>query len=310
MGQGGFWNRNREVNIERSSFYRRKTMKRRNPITTHRRVSLLLLLALLVLICVGPAVAADSSQAKPAGGFDATALAKQAQNPVSNLVTLSLQNNTFYEVGPKENTQNVLLVQPVLPMSMSKDWNFIARPIIPLLNQPAMSNAQDRNHGLGNIQFQGFFSPKEPVNGWILGFGPYLEFPSNSEPELGADMWSAGPAFVALKIKGPWVFGGLFTHLWSYSGDEAENNLTGFQPICNYNFGGGLYASYSPMINYNWSADSADALTLPLGIGMGKVFAIGKQKINAKVSAFKMVERPTNGAEWQLQIQFNLLFPK
>jgi hypothetical protein len=114
-------------------------------------------------------------------------------------------------------------------------------------------------------------------------------------------------------MKGPWVVGGLVTHLWSYAdtGTEAEQNLTGFQPIVNYNFGGGLYASYSPVINYNWSAtDSDDSLTLPLGIGMGKVFAIGKQKINAKVSAFKMVERPTNGAEWQLQIQFNFLFPK
>jgi hypothetical protein len=289
-------------------------MERRNPRAPHRRITLLLLLALGVLICAGPVAAADSSQAKsaaPAGGDDEnTALAKQAQNPVADLITLSMQNNTFYEVGPKENTQNVLLVQPVIPMNLNKDWNFIARPIVPLINQPAMTNAQDREHGLGNIQFQGFFSPKEPVGGWILALGPYFEFPSNTDSQLGADMWSGGPAFAAIKMTGPWVLGGLFTHLWSYAGDEAENNLTGFQPIVNYNFGEGFYASYSPVINYNWSADSDDALTLPLGIGMGKVFAIGKQKINAKVSAYKMVERPTNGAEWQLQILFNFLFPK
>jgi hypothetical protein len=172
--------------------------------------------------------AADSAPAQPAAKPNATDLAKQTQNPVADLISLPLQNNTYFEVGPDGRTQNVLLVQPVIPVGLNDDWNLINRPIIPIINQPAMTDDQNRNGGLGNIQYQGFFSPKEPVNGWILGLGPYLEFPTNSNPDgqFGTDNYSAGPAFVALQMKGPWVYGALFTHLWSYHGNDPETNLT------------------------------------------------------------------------------------
>jgi hypothetical protein len=196
-----------------------------------RTAKVIFLMVACVILC-STAMAADPAPAKPAdvppapadsestphhtadvptdpatGESDATALAKKSQNPVSDLVSLQFQNNTYFQVGPDGRTQNVLLVQPVIPMSMNEDWNFIARPIVPIINQPAMTDDQNRNGGLGNIQFQGFFSPKKPVGGWILGVGPYMEFPTNSNPDgqFGTDNWSAGAAFVALKISGPWL---------------------------------------------------------------------------------------------------------
>jgi hypothetical protein len=242
----------------------------------------------------------------------ATDLAKKTQNPVADLISLPFQWNSYFETGPKGKTQNVLLIQPVIPMSLNDTWNFINRPIIPLIEQPPFMDGQSRNHGLGNIQFQGFFSPKEPVNDWILGFGPYLEFPTNSGPDgrFGSDNWSAGPAFVALQMKGPWVYGGLLTQLWTYYGNDPEVNLSSFQPIVNYNLKDGWYLNYSPVITYNWSADSSEAWTVPVGGGIGKVFHIGKQPINAKVAAFHNIESPRNGADWQLQVQVQFLFPK
>jgi len=256
--------------------------------------------------------AADSAPAQPAAKSDATELAKKVQNPVADLISLPLQNNTYFEVGPDGKTQNVLLVQPVIPVGLNDDWNLINRPIIPIINQPAMTDDQNRNCGLGNIQYQGFFSPKKPVGGWILGFGPYLEFPTNSNPDgqFGSDNWSAGPAFVALQIKDHWVYGALLTHLWSYHGNDPEVNLTGFQPIVNYNLKDGWYLNYSPVINYNWSADSGDAWTVPIGGGVGKILHIGKQPVNAKVAAYYNVESPDNGPDWQLQFQIQFLFPK
>jgi hypothetical protein len=250
----------------------------------------------------------DPETGKP----DATELAKKTQNPVSDMISFQFQNNTFFEVGPDGRTQNVLLVQPVIPMSMNEDWNFIARPIIPIINQPAMGPDQNRNGGLGNIQFQGFFSPKKPIGGWILGVGPYVEFPTNSNPDgqFGTDNWSAGAAFVALKMNGPWVVGGLLTHLSSYYGNDPETNLTGFQPIVNYNLKEGWYVSYSPVWNLDWTADSNNQWTIPVGGGVGRVFHVGKQPLNFKVSAYNMVESPDNGSDWQLQCVLTFLFPK
>jgi len=244
----------------------------------------------------------------------ATELAKKAQNPVASMISLPLQYNSFLNTGPEGNrTQNVLLVQPVMPFEMNDNWNFIARPIIPIINQPPYTDAQDREYGFGNVQFQGFFSPKDEVGGWILGFGPYLEFPTNSNPDgrFGSDNFSAGPALLALQIKGPWVYGGLVTQLWSYAGPDAEVNSTVIQPILNYNMKDGWYLTTGPSISINWSAaDSDDKLTIPIGGGIGKIHKFGKQPVNLSAKAYYNVEAPRSGAEWQLQFQMQFLFPK
>ena len=242
----------------------------------------------------------------------ASDLAKKTQNPVADLISLPFQYNTYFETGPKAKTQNVLLVQPVVPIGLNESWNFIARPIIPLMEQPPLTNAQNRNHGLGNVQFQGFFSPKDKVGDWIVGFGPYLEFPTNSGPDnrFGSDNWSAGPAFIALKMEGPWVYGGLVTQLWSYSGDDPEVNITAFQPFLNYNMADGWYLSSAPVITSNWSAVSSQQWTVPVGGGIGKVFKIGKQPVNASLRAYHNTQAPRSGADWQLQFQIQFLFPK
>ncbi|MHC4927841.1 MAG: neuromedin U, partial [Planctomycetota bacterium] len=232
--------------------------------------------------------------------------------PVADLISLPFQWNSYFDSGPEGHTQNVLLIQPVIPVSLNEEYNFINRPIIPLIDQPPLTDGQNRNHGLGNIQFQGFFSPKEPVGDWIIGFGPYLEFPTNSGPDdrFGSDNWSAGPAFVAIKMDGPWVYGGLLAHLWSYYGNDPEVNITTIQPFLNYNLPDGWYLSTTPVISSNWSADSGNQWTVPLGGGIGKILKIGKQPVNAQVKAYHNIEKPDNGADWQLQFQVQLLFPK
>ncbi len=40
-------------------------------------------------------------------------LAKATQNPVADLISLPFQNNTNFDVGPGDDTQNILNIQPV-----------------------------------------------------------------------------------------------------------------------------------------------------------------------------------------------------
>jgi hypothetical protein len=44
--------------------------------------------------------------------------------------------------------------------------------------------------------------------------------------------------------------------------------------------------------------------------GIGKIFRIGSQPLNAQVQAFSNVVKPDNGADWSLRLQLQLLFPK
>jgi hypothetical protein len=136
-----------------------------------------------------------------------------------------------------------------------------------------------------------------------------VTFPTATDPLLGMDKWSAGPAAVALTIQGPWVFGALVNNQWSFagSGNRDVNQLL-IQPFLNYNLPNGWYLNSVPIITADWEAGS-DRWTLPLGGGFGKVVKIGKLPINIQLGAYYNVDKPNDAADWQLRFQFQFLFP-
>ncbi len=94
-------------------------------------------------------VAATMAVTSPAHAeLSAEELAKLAQNPVGNLISVPFQNNTNLNFGPEKGTQNILNIQPVIPIEIDKDWNIITRTIIPLIWMPALgpdTPAQERH---------------------------------------------------------------------------------------------------------------------------------------------------------------------
>ena len=238
-------------------------------------------------------------------------LAKAAQNPIADMISLPLQNNTNFGVGPGDDVQNVLNIQPVVPFNLSENWNLITRTIAPVIYQPELVPGAGDEFGLGDINATLFLSPAKP--GKILwGIGPVFSFPTASDTVLGTEKWSAGPSAVALKIQGPWVVGALANNIWSYAGDDDRSDVNQFllQYFINYNLPEGWYLSSAPIITANWEADGDDRWTVPFGGGVGKIFRIGKQPMNAQVQAFYNVEKPDNGADWTLRLQLQFLFPK
>jgi len=243
---------------------------------------------------------------------DKQTLAKDAQNPIASLISLPLQNNTNFGVGPQDKTQNIFNIQPVYPFSIGENWNLITRAVIPVISQPAFTPDQSREFGLGNTSLTGFFSPKQ-ASAWTWGVGPTFVVPTNTDERLGQDLWSAGASFVALTLPGNWVMGALISNVWSVGGSGPDENGMLLQPFLNYNIpdGKGWYLSSVPIITANWEAeDSSDVWTVPVGGGVGKVFKLGKQPMNAQMQAFYNVVKPEFGANWQLRLQLQFLFPK
>ncbi len=243
-----------------------------------------------------------------AGENETGELARAAQNPVASMISLPFQNNTNFNFGPQEKTQNVLNIQPVWPFELNEDWNLITRTILPVVSQPAFTPSQDRKNGLGDTLFTAFFSPKESGQ-WIWGVGPALLLPTSTDDRLGAGEWGAGPSAVVLTIRGPWVVGSLFNNVWSFTGDEQVNLFT-WQYFVNYNLDDGWYLTSAPIITANWEADSSDTWTVPFGGGVGKIFRIGKQPMNVSAAAYYNVAKPDFGADWQMRFQVQFLFPK
>lgn len=238
-------------------------------------------------------------------------LAKQAQNPIANLISLPLQNNTNFGIGPDDETQNIINIQPVWPVSISDDWNLITRTILPVVSQPdILTGGEGRINGLGDTTFTGFFSPKDSAK-LTWGIGPVFLIPTATDDALGSDKWGAGASVVLLAMPGNWVVGSLFSNVWSFAGSgDQDVNLFTWQYFINYNMANGWYLTSAPIITANWEADSDNRWTIPFGGGVGKIFHIGKQPINGQVSAYYNVESPDSGADWQLRLQLQFLFPK
>ncbi len=241
---------------------------------------------------------------------EAEKLAKAAQNPIASMISLPFQNNTNLNIGPNDQTQNILNVQPVWPFEMG-DYNIITRTIIPVVSNPSVLTGPDKGRvdGIGDTVFTAFVSPKD--SGDITwGVGPAILLPTASNDVLGQDTWGAGISAVALTMPGHWVIGGLVSNIWSVGGD-ADINLLTLQPFINYNLDHGWYLVTAPIITANWEADSNNRWTVPLGGGFGKIFKIGDQPINAQLSLYNNVETPDNlGAEWQVRTQIQFMFPK
>src|SRR6185295_13747531 len=91
--------------------------------------------------------------------MSAEELAKLAQNPVGNLISLPFQNNTNLNFGPDKGTQNVLNIQPVIPISVNDEWNVITRTIVPVIHMPSLGSGIDSKDGIGDTVLTAFLSP-------------------------------------------------------------------------------------------------------------------------------------------------------
>ena len=153
------------------------------------------------------------------------ALATEAQNPISNFVSVPFQYNLTPGIGPNEDkTLSLLNIQPVVPFALSPDLTLVTRTILPVLSQPTATSNQN---GIGDLNPSFFLVPKGR-GAWTFGFGPTLVLPTSSDSSLGRGKWSAGPAAVAVYSKGPWVAGALVNNIWSFAGNSDRSSVSAF----------------------------------------------------------------------------------
>ena len=169
---------------------------------------------------------------------DATDLAKQTQNPIANLISVPLQNNFNFGVGPGDDLQYVLNIQPVIPVGLGENLLLINRAILPVMYQPELAPGVGQQWGLGKLTYQGYFSPMSEGSSITRGVGPVLAFPTNTDDVLGSDKWGAGPGAVIVWTKDRWVIGGLINNIWDYAGPSSapDVNFMTAQYFLSYNF--------------------------------------------------------------------------
>jgi hypothetical protein len=268
-----------------------------------KRPSIFAIALAMGILTGNPAIAQDET------GSGSGDLAKAAQNPVGDLVSLPFQNNMQFGVGPDDRVLDVLNIQPVYPFKLNDDWNLITRTILPVISSPGPGS--QRTNGLGDINMTAFFSPRKPGK-VIWGVGPVLSFPTATDDRLGTDRYSGGLSAVVLTMPGNWVVGALASQQWDYAGDDDGTDVNSFlfQYFINYNFPNGWYFTSAPIITAKWDAPSGEKWSIPIGGGAGKIVRLGKLPLNINSQVFYYLDKPTGGPEWEWRFQIQAMFPK
>ena len=256
---------------------------------------------------------------------EATKLAKQLSNPISSLISVPFQANEDFGYGPSHNGYKFTLnIQPVIPISISKDWNLILRTIVPIVSQHdlfyvenvprSLGLTQNRSQdGLSDTTQSFFFSPKNPGPfGLIWGVGPALLYPTGTHPFLGTGTFSIGPTVVVLEQVGGWTVGALMNQLWSvYTEDHRKTFSQLFlQPFIAYTLKTHTTFTISSEASANWNNTPGDAKwTVPLVFSISQILKVGKQPISVQVGGKYYADSPRYGPDWGVRLSATLLYP-
>jgi hypothetical protein len=257
---------------------------------------------------------------------EATKLAKQLANPISSLISVPFQANEDFGYGPTHNGYKFTLnIQPVIPISVSRDWNVIVRTIFPIVSQhdlfyvpnlPKNSPLQPQNRsqdGLSDTTQSFFFSPKKPGPfGLVWGIGPALLYPTGTHPLLGTGTFSIGPTVVVLKQIGGLTAGALMNQLWSVAIEEHRSSFSQMflQPFVAYTTKTHTTFTLSTESTANWNNAAGDAKwTVPVILQISQILKIGKQPISIQVGGKYYADSPRYGPDWGVRFNFTLLYP-
>jgi hypothetical protein len=255
-----------------------------------------------------------ATEETPAAAANADALRKEAQNPVASLISVPIQNNNNFGIDPGYRTQDVLNIQPVIPVKVNDNWNMIVRWITPIVYQPFPAESptpQVGVYGLGDMQPTFLLSPRKSHK-ITWGAGPIFQLPTATSHYLGQGKLGIGPNVVALAMPGHFVMGVLANNIWSVagSGGRPSVNQMLLQYFINYNMKKGWYLTTQPILTANWEMDNGGRWVVPFGGGVGRIMKLGFQPVNINAQFYGNAVHPPGASPWGMRVTFALLFPK
>ena len=253
--------------------------------------------------------APESDAAAQAAAADA--IAQKLSNPVAALISVPIQINYDDNYGPTDKGSVWRTnVQPVIPISLNDDWNMISRTIIPVVKQSDVPLPGISESGMGDIVQSLFFSPKKPTAGGLIwGVGPVLNLPTSTKDTLGPEAWAAGPTGLVLKQSGPWTYGALANHIWSFAKeDKTEINASFVQPFVSYITPKKLTYYLNTESTYNWETKD---WSVPINFGANQLMKVGNQIMQVGGGLRYWAESSEFGPEgWGVRLNIIFVFPK
>ena len=253
-------------------------------------------------------------------------LSKEISNPLAQIWNLSFQNNyTNIQSDLISGTDhiNTTLFQPVLPIPLENGMTAFARPVITYIDAPTgvaidvdnphnpIAHGTNREAKLGDMILPMGVGVVRPL-GWSYGVGATFIFPTSQHETVASHQYQAGPTALALWANDDWMIGAHGQHWWGVADDGTDGitlaNHTDIQYFIIYHLPHAWQLRASPHVTYNWNAKSDNALTLPIALGVGKMFKVGPMPVMLMVEYQKSIISPDLiGSDDTIMIQANFI---
>jgi hypothetical protein len=210
--------------------------------------------------------------------YDPAALAKTLLNPVSSLASLSFRNRSdFALAADREGWRYTMSLEPVIPMTLNKDWNLISRTMLPVVQQDGIVESMVQT-GLGDMLQRVLLSPSK-TEPFFWGVGATLLLPTATDTHIGAGKLGLGPTLAVGRQHRAWSYGALAHQIWSVAGhrDRADVRSTFIQPFVAYTTRSAWTYSLDTESNYDWVGKQ---WSIPIHFEVTKVVRFGRQPVS------------------------------
>jgi len=238
--------------------------------------------------------------------------AQKLANPIADLISIPFQLNHDRGFGPNgDGSRTTLNIQPVYPFRLNEDWTLISRTILPVIWQEDVLPGSDQT-GLGDTLQSFFLSPRDAGSdgGLIWGAGLAFGLPTATEDVLGSEKWTAGPTATALRVDGPFTYGALFNHVWSFAGNSNRRdvNQSFLQPFISYTSPSAITITASAETVYDWEGDT---WAVPVNFAVSRLVSIGDQPVSLQAGLRYWAESPNGGPDdLAFRLGMTFLFPR
>jgi hypothetical protein len=263
----------------------------------------IVMIAALVSVLTGSSGArAEEGNAKVP---DPANLVKQANAPISSIMQIRFQDTFVPEFNDLHGSGNTFTMALTMPLPK---YRLLPLPQLSLLTLPAAVKLPGYVTGLGDLRFLDIAvfhaSPK-----LIWGVGPMFVFPTASKRETGQGKWQVGPAAAVAFVPENWLVGVLVQNPISFAGDRDRKDVNAMilQPFVTYQFGNGWFVRSQPQMIFNWKTGEQ---ILPIDLGVGRVFRIGRQHVSCFVEPFWNITKDGPSPKYGITFGVTLIYPE
>ncbi|QSW91199.1 hypothetical protein J0383_10435 [Flavobacterium endoglycinae] len=245
-------------------------------------------------------------EAKPSAS--AQELADKLANPVASLISLPLQNNLNYGIGPYNGVKYTINVQPVIPFKLTDNLNLITRYVIPVIDQRNITGLNTHEFGLSDATVTAFFAPKSKK--LIYGIGPAFLVPTATEKLLGTEKFGVGPSALIMHQSKGLSVGFIANQIWSVAGNEDRADFNQFytQIFLSHSYKSGASLGLNAEITQNWEGKTT---LISLNPSIGGITKLGNQVVQFSVQPLIPVAGPQSiKPDWGLRAIVAFVFPE